>query len=74
MARETLPAVDAFVLHNVFSAAECASLCAAAEQLSYTFWHEEETQQKRDFRNAYTVRGGPRSLRVYPTENQCERE
>jgi hypothetical protein len=47
--------LDAFVLHNVLTEAEAARLVARTEELAYTFWHAEATDDKRLFRNADTV-------------------
>lgn len=47
--------LDAFVLHDVLSAQECERLMAHSEALAYSFWHADQSAEKREFRNADTV-------------------
>lgn len=46
--------LDAFILHGVFSEAECESFVAKTEALRYTFWNQSAPDVK-NFRNADTV-------------------
>ena len=45
--------VDAFVLSNVLTEAECGALVARSERLGYSFWDPDE--RRADFRSAHTV-------------------
>mmetsp|Transcript_13019 Transcript_13019/g.39150 ORF Transcript_13019/g.39150 Transcript_13019/m.39150 type:complete len:318 (+) Transcript_13019:338-1291(+) len=49
------PDLDAFVLDDVLSSAECAGLIAAAESAQLTFWDTTSADPRRDYRNADTV-------------------
>lgn len=45
--------LDAFVLDNVVTAAECAYLIDTTESMGYSFWNTQDT--RTDFRNADTI-------------------
>lgn len=53
--RDIAPPLDAFILQDVLSAQECERLRARSEALAYTFWHADQSAEKREFRNADTV-------------------